>query len=123
MKILDTSSARYPTPELGRICDRCGHRVQQHRHLSGNDERSAVAIGVEISRFVTIDFDQNDMLHRADLCPACGEVVFEMLRPLMVHMRAIADRDSRGLRTYKYKAVDAQSGQIFSVASIIDDGA
>jgi len=123
MKILDTRSPRYPTPQLGRICDRCGHRVQQHRDMSPTDERSAVSIGAELAKFVTLDLDQNSEQYRADLCPACGELAYEMLRPLLVHMRKIAGRDLRGLRTYNYQAVDAESGQSFSVSSIIGDGA
>lgn len=123
MKILDTCVLTYPTPVVGRICDRCGHRVELSKGSPPPYDRTDVSIGAELSRFVSIDLNQNSKLYRADLCRSCGEVLLEMLRPMMASMRKIAEPNENGVRIFNYQAVYAADGERFSISSIIDDGA
>lgn len=123
MKILNPETL--PATIRGLECDSCRHRVVMGQMSTDPDrEGSDVQRGAEIARFVTLDMEQSGSLMRADFCPACASEILEGIRRFLPKFRRIARRDPRnGARTFDYHAIDAKSGSIFAVSSLIDDGA
>lgn len=121
MKIV--SCADTHTRLVGKHCDRCDHRIQ-FQHPETLNERTAVSIGAEIGRFVTIDIDEGHLLQRADLCEACASSLLESIRSFLPAFRPIASEDPvSGIRTYSYRLIDAKTDRPFQVTSLFDEGA
>jgi len=121
MKIASCTDNR--TRLVGKRCDRCGHRVkfQNPEALSG---RTAVSLGAELGRFISVDLDEGHLLHRADLCEACAASLLDCLRAFLPAFRPIASEDpASGLRTFSYRVIDAETDRPFQVSSLFDDGA
>lgn len=127
MKILNPET--FPSTVLGRECDRCHRRVEmgptfRRSRITPEFDGSDVQQGVELSKFISLDLDEGGRLLRADFCPACAEGALEALARYLPNLRSIGSRDARtGVRTFDYRAIDAQSDRVFEVSSIIDDGA
>lgn len=111
------------TQFIGKRCDRCGQRTQfQNPELLS--ERTAVSLGAELGRFISIDIDEGHQLQRADLCGPCAASLLECLRDFLPAFRLIASDDPvSGLRTYMYRLIDAETDLPFRVWSMFDDGA
>ena len=111
------------THVVGKRCDRCGHRVQ-FPSPEALSERTAVSLGAELGRFITIDIDEGRLLQRADLCGPCAASLLESLRGFLPAFRPIASEDpTSGVRTYAYRLIDAETDRPFQVSSLFDDGA
>ena len=121
MKIVSYSDDQ--TCVVGKCCDRCGHRVQfQNRQLT--ESPTAVSLGAELARFLSIDIDEGHLLQRADLCESCASKLLDCVRPFLPAFRTIASDDpARGHRIYSYRVLDANTGRHFQVSSLVDDGA
>lgn len=111
------------TRVVGKRCDRCGHRVQlQNPEVLSN--RTAVSLGAELGRFISVDIDEGHQLQRADLCGDCAAILLESLRIFLPAFRPIASEDAvSGVRTYSYRLIDAETDRPFQVLSLFDDGA
>ena len=121
MKIVSCTEAR--TQIVGKCCDRCGHRVQ-FQHPAAVHERTAVSLGAELGRFISIDIDEGHLLQRADLCDECAASLLESLRGFLPAFRPIASDDAvSGVRSYSYRLIDADTDHPFQVWSLFDDGA
>lgn len=108
---------------VGKQCDRCGYRVQfpSPEPLGGP---TAVSLGAELGRFLSVDIDEGHQLQRADLCEACASSLLDCIRTFLPAFRPIASENPvNGLRTYSYRLIDAQTGRPFQVSSLFDDGA
>lgn len=111
------------TQIVGKRCDRCGHSVQL-LSPQPSDSRTAVSLGAELARFLSIDIDEEHQLRRADLCESCASSLLDALRPFLPAFRTIASDDSaKGYRTYSYRLIHAETGRPFQVSSLVDEGA
>lgn len=111
------------TQIVGKRCDSCGRCVRLP-DLEVPGARTAVSIGAELSRFMTIDIDYGDKLHRADLCDACSSRLLESVRKFLPAFREIAaEHLLSGLRTFSYRMLDAATDRTFNVSSLFDEGA
>ncbi len=121
MKIVSYTDTQ--TQIAGKRCDHCGHSVTPFGpEMSGG--RSAVSLGAECSRFVSIDIDQGHELQRADLCEQCASQLLEKLQTFLPAFRQISsEHPVTGIRTWSYRVIDAQTGRPFQVSSLFDDGA
>jgi len=110
------------TEIVGKRCDRCGRCVRlQVDSLSG---RSAVSLGAELSRFLSIDLEYGNKLHRADLCESCSSALLDRIRKFLPAFREIAaDDPTSGVRTFSYRVLDATTNHPFRVVSLFDEGA
>jgi len=110
------------TQIVGRRCDRCGRCVRLQAEVPGG--RSAVSLGAELSRFVSVDLDHGDKLHRADLCEPCSSKLLERIREFLPAFREIATDDpASGIRTFSYRMIDMKTNRAFRVSSLFDEGA